>query len=70
MKEPQGRYSSHLLRLWWTANSGEEVCRASLESAHSSKRTVFATLDDLLDFLLRTCGEPPWEDDHRDRERR
>ena len=70
MTEPRRHYSSYLLRLWRTANGGEQVCRASLESAHSGKRLTFATLDDLLNFLQRTCGEPPWEDDNRDRERR
>jgi len=70
MTGPRQGYRSCLLRLWQTASGGELVCRASIEGAHSGKRMGFATLDDLFDFLRRMCGEPPWEDDNGDRERR
>jgi hypothetical protein len=59
MTEPRDGYSSYLLRLWQTAGDGERVCRASLESAHSSERVGFASLDALMSFLRRECRVAP-----------
>ncbi len=56
MTEPQGRYSSYLLRLWQTASGGELVLRASLENAHSGERVGFANLDDLFEYLRARAG--------------
>jgi hypothetical protein len=56
MTEPQGRYSSYLLRLWQTASGGELVCRASLENARTGERVGFANLDDLFDYLRAQAG--------------
>lgn len=56
MTEPQGRYSSYLLRLWQTASGGKLVCRASLENARTGERVGFANLDDLFDYLRVQAG--------------
>lgn len=57
MTEPQGRYSAYLLRLWQTASSGELVCRASIEDAHSTERVGFGSLDELFDYLRARAGQ-------------
>lgn len=56
MTEPQGRYSSYLLRIWQTASSGGLACRTSLEDAHSGERVGFGTLDGLFDYLRARAG--------------
>jgi hypothetical protein len=48
----QLRYLSYLLRLWQTSDSGEKVWRASLESPGTGLRQGFASVQDLVDFLL------------------
>jgi hypothetical protein len=55
-------YLSYLLRLWRvddTDESGEEMAawRASLQSAHSSERQTFASLDDVVGYLREQMGE-------------
>lgn len=64
MAEEQPDYLSYLLRLWRV--SGDErshrvgkkvIWRASLESSHVGGRKVFASLDDLFDFLREQTGE-------------
>jgi hypothetical protein len=59
MGNGQECYLSYLLRLWQAKSGGKPVWRASLEDAHTSKRTGFACLDDLVDFLREQIGEEP-----------
>jgi hypothetical protein len=57
---------SYLLRLWRVGDDGEShhaggmgVWRASLESVRTGERKVFASLDDLFDFLREQAGVSP-----------
>jgi hypothetical protein len=59
MGNGQECYLSYLLRLWQATSGGKPVWRASLEDAHTSKRTGFACLDDLVTFLREQIGEAP-----------
>jgi hypothetical protein len=58
-------YLSYLLRLWRVNGDRETSCegkatwRASLESAHTSEKRIFASLDDLFDFLQKQTDMPP-----------
>jgi hypothetical protein len=45
------RYHSFLLRLWASESSGKNTWRASIENTETGKKTIFANLGDLLDFL-------------------
>ena len=44
---------SYLLRLWPTHAAGQQVWRASLESAQTGERLGFATLEQLFVFLMQ-----------------
>lgn len=64
MAEEQPAYLSYLLRLWRVSGDDEShrmedkaIWRASLESSHIGARKVFASLDDLFDFLREQTGE-------------
>jgi hypothetical protein len=70
-KGEQSAYQSYLLRQW-RVNVGEEMWRASLESAQTGERTGFATLDALFDYVrsqtrvessLYSCGEGDGKDE-------
>lgn len=62
-KEPPD-YLSYLLRLWRVENHGEApgadkaIWRASLESAHTGEKRIFASLDDLFEFLQKQTQSP------------
>ncbi|HUW14797.1 MAG TPA: hypothetical protein VM537_34075 [Anaerolineae bacterium] len=56
MAEEQAVYLSYLLRLWSAGSDDQAVWRASLESACTSQREGFASLDDLVGFLRRQTG--------------
>lgn len=45
------QYASYLLRLWQVEKNGEQVWRASLESAQTGEKQLFAFFDDLVAFL-------------------
>jgi hypothetical protein len=54
-------YLSYLLRLWRVENdkaagADKAVWRASLEVPHTGERRVFASLDELLEFLRQQTG--------------
>lgn len=50
-------YLSYLLRLWQVSDArGTVVWRASLESVRTGELRVFASLDDLSDFLREQTG--------------
>jgi hypothetical protein len=69
--EARPAYLSYLLRLWRVSGEGrphrgdgeshpideQGIWRASLESSHIGGRKVFASLDDLFDFLQEQTGE-------------
>jgi hypothetical protein len=65
MDKERPDYQSYLLRLWQVENheeapgADEAIWRASLESARTGEKRVFAGLDDLLDFLREQTGTPP-----------
>jgi hypothetical protein len=66
VKEPP-HYLSYLLRLWRVdGEDAEPVWRASLESARTGERMVFARLDDLFDFLREQTSEPLPHPIHQD----
>ncbi|MBN1936726.1 MAG: hypothetical protein JW934_18845 [Anaerolineae bacterium] len=50
-------YLSYLLRLWWTSSDGKGVWRASLTDALTKKRTGFASLEALFEFLKERTEE-------------
>jgi hypothetical protein len=50
MGNGQEHYLSYLLRLWQRASGGKPVGRVSLEDAHTSKRTGFASRCQLCEF--------------------
>jgi len=56
-------YQAYLLRLWRVEHQSRCEWRASLQSAHSSERRAFASLEQLVAFLRKTCQsegpEPP-----------
>ena len=56
MSSEQPEYMSYLLRLWRDDGEGATGWRASLESSLTGKRQVFASLDELFDFLRRQTG--------------
>jgi len=53
MSSEQPDYLSYLLRLWREDGEGQTKWRASLESALTGKRHVFAGLVELYAFLQR-----------------
>ena len=60
--EARPGYLSYLLRLWRVNGESLHIdeqarWRASLESSHIGGRKVFASLDDLFDFLREQTGE-------------
>ena len=58
MGEQGQRTISYLLRLWQTGADGEQVWRASLESARTGQRQGFDSLQTLFDFLQeQTTGK-------------
>jgi hypothetical protein len=64
MANKQQRYLSYLLRLWQTSDDGEQVWRASLESPGTGERLGFASIEDLIGFLLdRTRPEGGGDDE-------
>jgi hypothetical protein len=64
MAREQPDYLSYLLRLWRVNNHGESAeegtasWRASLESAHTGEKRIFASLDDLFEFLKKQTQSP------------
>jgi hypothetical protein len=64
MDKERSNYLSYLLRLWQVENHGEApgadeaIWRASLESARTGEREIFANLNDLFDFLRELTGRP------------
>jgi hypothetical protein len=70
----QKDYFAYMLRLWQECNNG--VCptiegslwRASLQSPHSNKRLMFASLDDLYHFLQIQVGLDPLANDDQNHE--
>jgi hypothetical protein len=58
MLSPGHRYSSYLLRLWWTDDAHGRGCRVALESAQAGERWAFADLDALLAFLKAEAYGP------------
>jgi hypothetical protein len=56
MSEEPAMYHSYLLRLWRTSSQSNAVWRASLESAQSGERRVFADLESLFAFLEAQTG--------------
>ena len=57
--EPR-RYLAYLLRLWRvTADDGSPAWRASLEDVHTGGRQGFASLEQLLVFLLEEAAGGP-----------
>ena len=48
-------YLSYLLRLWRVTSDPQTGWRASLQDAQTGKRTGFATLDDLIRYVLEQC---------------
>jgi hypothetical protein len=61
----QKDYFAYMLRLWRECNNGVAPTieggpwRASLQSPHSNKRLMFASLDDLYHFLQIQAGLEP-----------
>lgn len=51
MKPGKHRYLSYLLRLWFVNQNDGGVWRASLEDPHTGKRSGFADLKSLMQFL-------------------
>ena len=51
MKPGEHRYISYLLRLWFVNQNDGGVWRASLEDPHTRKRSGFADLKALMQFL-------------------
>ncbi len=49
-------YKSYLLRLWQVEKNGEQVWRASLQSAQTSKLHLFADFESMVAFLRRETG--------------
>jgi hypothetical protein len=65
MAKEQPVYLSYLLRLWRVSGDGgshhiekKAVWRAYLESSRTGERKVFASLDDLFDFLREQTAVP------------
>jgi len=57
--EPR-HYLAYLLRMWHvTDNNGAPAWRASLEDVHTGARQGFASLDQLLAFLLAETAPVP-----------
>ena len=51
------RYRAYLLRMWRAANGD---WRATLESPQTSQRRSFASLDELMAFLVSEAGTEPF----------
>jgi hypothetical protein len=58
MPSPAQRYTSYLLRLWWTDDPQPHACRVALESTQAGERWTFSDLDSLLAFLKTQAGAP------------
>ena len=58
-------YLSCLLRLWRVTSDPQTGWRASLQDAQTGKRIGFATLDDLIRYVLEQC-QVQAEGDERD----
>ena len=56
MDKEQADYLSYLLRMWRVSREGEAVWRTSLESPHTGRRRVFASLTDLFAYLEKEVG--------------
>jgi hypothetical protein len=66
----QSGYQSYLLRLW-RAKEEKEGWRASLHSAQTGRRRLFATLDALFDYVrAQTRSEPEGDGQAGPQERR
>ncbi len=65
MDEP-GDYLAYMLRLWRVHSQSHIVWRASLESAHTGERVMFADLDALLAFIGDKTRPPIVEEPPQD----
>ena len=54
--EPDDGYQAYLLRLWRAQCQGRWEWRASLESPRTDDRQLFASLQQLFDFLRERCS--------------
>lgn len=57
MKPGKHHYLSYLLRLWFVEQKSGGVWRASLEDPHSGKRSGFADMNSLMQFLDQQTQE-------------
>lgn len=59
MADEKATYRSYLLRLWREETNHGIAWRASLESAQTGEQLHFASLHELIAFLLAQTAGPP-----------
>jgi len=65
MTDERRRYLAYLVRLWQTRSDGDQIWRASLERPDTGERLGFASLEDLIDFLLAQTRPPDESNDSK-----
>jgi hypothetical protein len=65
MAASERRYLSFLLRLWCIEQDGCKIWRASLEDPHTGEQRGFASLDLMVDFLMKQVQSAGDEQNNR-----